>query len=160
MQVEFVSAREEDAPMIAGLRQKVWASTYRGIYPDEMIDSFDFGWHTQKDILRIESAAYEVYLIKWDKFSIGYVILYKSEVLMLQSMYVIKEYQRCGIGTRAFEHLHKYCVENGYERFICHCQPENDNALKFDSKMGGVKVEEDMDNEENWQNSVIFEFRI
>ncbi len=40
--VRFVPASEDDAMTIVALRQKVWASTYRGIYPDSMIDVFDY----------------------------------------------------------------------------------------------------------------------
>ncbi len=160
MRVEFVLAREEDASFIARMRQRVWESTYRGIYSDEMIDCFDYQWHTQKDMLRIKSAAYEVYLIQCDQRSVGYMILYKANGLLLQSLYVLKEYQRCGIGTRAFSYVRTYCAGNGYGSFICHCQPENKSALRFYEKMGGVKIGEDMENEESWQNSVILEFEV
>ena len=29
----FVEATEEDVPSIIGLRQRIWSTTYRGIYP-------------------------------------------------------------------------------------------------------------------------------
>ena len=32
----FVEATEEDVPSIIGLRQRIWSTTYRGIYPDSM----------------------------------------------------------------------------------------------------------------------------
>ena len=37
----FVEATEEDVPSIIGLRQRIWSTTYRGIYPDSMIDEFE-----------------------------------------------------------------------------------------------------------------------
>ena len=49
MQVDFILAKETDAMCISKLRQKVWASTYRGIYPDDMIDLFDYDWHAEKE---------------------------------------------------------------------------------------------------------------
>ena len=30
----FVEATEEDVPSIIGLRQRIWSTTYRGIYPE------------------------------------------------------------------------------------------------------------------------------
>ena len=39
--VTFKKAEPTDAPLLAATRQKAWAATYRGIYPDEMIDQYD-----------------------------------------------------------------------------------------------------------------------
>ena len=46
--VVFRRTQEEDAAVIAKLRQEIWSTTYRGIYPDDMIDQFDYAWHTQR----------------------------------------------------------------------------------------------------------------
>ena len=37
----FVEAAKEDAAAIIALRHQIWGTTYRGIYPDDMIDNFD-----------------------------------------------------------------------------------------------------------------------
>jgi len=37
----FRLATKTDAPLLAGLREKVWKETYEGIYPQEMLDTFD-----------------------------------------------------------------------------------------------------------------------
>lgn len=39
----FVEAAKEDVPEIIALRHQIWGTTYRGIYPDDMIDNFDLG---------------------------------------------------------------------------------------------------------------------
>ncbi len=160
MNVEFVRACESDASIIARMRQRVWQSTYRGIYPNDMIDGFDYKWHAERDAMRIGSTAYDVYLIRCDGENAGYMILCKKSGLLLQSLYVLREYQKLGIGRCAFEYLKEYCVQNGYSEFICHCQPQNMNALRFYQKMGGVKIGEDIGNEESWQDSVILEFEV
>ena len=41
----FVEATAADALTIIGLRCRIWDTTYRGIYPDSMIDDFDWAWH-------------------------------------------------------------------------------------------------------------------
>ena len=46
----FVEATEEDVPSIIGLRQRIWSTTYRGIYPDSMIDEFD--WDRHREMVR------------------------------------------------------------------------------------------------------------
>ena len=46
----FVEATEEDVPSIIGLRQRIWSTTYRGIYPDSMIDEFDWDRHREMEL--------------------------------------------------------------------------------------------------------------
>ena len=44
----FVEAAKEDVPEIIALRHQIWGTTYRGIYPDDMIDNFDWAWHQER----------------------------------------------------------------------------------------------------------------
>ena len=71
----FIPALPGDASTIARLRQQCWAATYRGIYPDEMIDQFDFAWHERRDLARINSDQYEVFLIQSDEIPVGYLTM-------------------------------------------------------------------------------------
>ena len=41
-------AREDDCEKIARVKRAVWETTYRGIYPDEKIDGFDFSAQAEK----------------------------------------------------------------------------------------------------------------
>ena len=41
MSVEFRRASPEDARLLAETRRRAWDTTYRGIYPDAMIDEYD-----------------------------------------------------------------------------------------------------------------------
>lgn len=156
--IHFISATENDAMTIIELRRRVWATTYRGIYPDSMIDDFDYTWHKEKELQRIRHPNYAVYLITKDKQSIGYLTTRKTDKITLQSLYIIKEYQHQGIGKKAFDFVIKYCKENNTHSFICHCVPENHNARQFYERMGGRIIGEDLDNEESWMNSVIYQF--
>ena len=157
-EVRFVPATESDTMAIIELRRIVWGTTYRGIYPDSMIDDFDYAWHKEKEIKRINAPDYSVYLIKRDIQNIGYLITRKTEIVLLMSLYVIKEYQHQGIGRQAFEFVIKYCRDNEKDSFICTCLPENHNARIFYEKMGGRIVGEDLDNEESWMNSITYRF--
>ncbi len=47
--VQFRRAEVSDAALLAQTRQKAWASTYRGIYPDAMIDDFDHDWRIRRE---------------------------------------------------------------------------------------------------------------
>lgn len=158
--IEFVLAKENDAPIIAKLRQRVWAETYCDIYPAEMIDHFDFGWHAQQDLGRIRNPGYLVYLITKDGKSIGYLTLKIGKPLILLSLYILQENQRQGIGKQAFALIHRYCREKDVAAFICQCQPDNKPAMAFYHTMGGIITESDDENVESWQNSVTFSFPI
>ena len=82
----FVEATEKDALSIIDLRHRIWDTTYRGIYPDEMIDDFDWAWHKEKELSRINDPAYSVYLIRKDGQDIGYLTILQADVVILQSL--------------------------------------------------------------------------
>ena len=158
--VRFELATEGDGQTIIELRKQIWATTYRGFYPDSMIDDFDYGWHLEKELQRIRSPEYRVYRIVKDDQNIGYLSMRKTDGVLLQSLYILKEYQRQGIGQLAFDLVAQYCTEEGADSFTCHCLPENWNARAFYEKMGGRVVGADMDHEESWMNSVIYRFEV
>lgn len=158
--IEFVTAAQPDAAVISHLRQKVWATTYRGIFPDEMIDNFDYPWHEGRDLARIRSEDYLVYRITASGENIGYFIIGKQDPLVLQSLYILPAYQNQGIGRMVFDWIRKFCKDNGIAAFTCQCQPQNGNALAFYQKMGGRIIARNEDNEEHWQDSVTFEFGV
>lgn len=158
--VMFVKATENDVLSIISLRQKIWGTTYRGIYPDSMIDDFDYVWHREQELARIKHPSYSVYLIVMDNQNIGYLTMKKTNIITLQSLYVVSEYQKQGIGRKAFEFIRDYCTNNNAMSFICHCVPTNFNARQFYERMGGKVVGEDLENEEQWQNSVVYQFNL
>lgn len=158
--IEFVAATQSDAQTISKLRQKVWSTTYRGIFPDEMIDQFDYSWHEERDLARIRSGDYMVCCITASGESIGYVIVGTKEPLVLQSLYILPEYQRHGIGRMVFAWIRNYCKNNGIAAFICHCHPENKNALAFYQKMGGRIIARDENGDAHWQDTVVLEFTV
>lgn len=98
----FVEAAKEDAAAIIALRHQIWGTTYRGIYPDDMIDNFDWAWHREKELLRINDPAYSVYLLQKDDQNIGYLTISRTDGIVLQSLYILSEYQRQGIGRAAW----------------------------------------------------------
>lgn len=158
--VSFTEAREQDVETIIRLRQKIWATTYRGIYPDEMIDAFDWDWHREKELVRIQHPDYAEYLILCGSSAIGYLILRKGEEILLQSMYISAEHQRQGIGTAAFAFIRQYCQKKCADSFICHCQPENTGARTFYERMGGIIIGQNTGNDARWMDSVIYRFTL
>lgn len=158
---EFIKAKPEEAKELSELRRKVWKTTYRGIYPDEIIDNFDYAFHNEKDFLRITSDEFEVFFICEGQEKIGYLILQKKRPLLyVQSLYLIEEFRKKGIGRKAFEIIRGFCRENGYDKFYLGCHPQNQNALGFYEKMGGIITARDEGHENNRENSVTIEFEV
>ena len=158
--VVIVRAHSGDVPSIIGLRHRVWGTTYRGIYPDDMLDGFDWDWHREKELARVNDPVYSVYLIREGPQDIGYLTIHQADGVTLQSLYIVSEYQRNGIGRKVFDLVRAYCREHGVQSFICHCVPENHNARMFYEKMGGTVIGEDLSSEESWQNSVTYQFTL
>jgi len=169
--ITFHTAKEDDATKIAHLRQKIWSSTYRGIYSDEMIDHFNYEWHETKDRNRIQNENYHVYVIedgeKHEEKQIGYFTfserpkpLYKDYHIRLDSLYVLPEYQRQGIGTMAFTIIHDYCSMKGIHKFYLECHPENERGMAFYKRMGGIIGKQDCSRQNNEENSVWFEYTL
>ncbi len=159
MEVSFAFAKPEEAHLLSEFRQKVWATTYRGIYPDKLIDEFDFDFHDSRNLQWINSEEYSVFFITADGEKAGYLILQHKNPLYVQSLYLLPEFRRKGIGRKTFKFIRKHCRENGMENFCLGCHPENKNALCFYEKMGGKITEKDIGHESNRENSFKIEFK-
>ena len=161
MDIDFVPAKTSDAAAISTLRQRIWDTTYRGIYPDTAIDNFDYDWHQQRDLKKISDPSFTVYLIKHGDEDIGYFVFqHTGSGVWLHSLYVLREYQHKGIGKQAFVLLEDYCMENKISRFSCNCSPHNENAMRFYQRMGGVVTKTDTGHGNRQEDGVIFEFNV
>ena len=160
MKVEFVFAKPEEAHFLSEMRRKVWLTTYRGIYPDKLIDEFDYEFHNSKNLFMINSEEFSVYFIFAENEIAGYLILQHKKPLYVQSLYLLPEFQRKGIGRKTFEFIRENCRKEGTKKFYLGCHPENKNALGFYEKMGGAIAEKDIGHENNRENSFKIEFEI
>lgn len=161
----FQVATLNDARDIGKLRQKIWSSTYDGIYSNDMIDNFDFQWHLEKDIAKIQNPNFNVYLIVENNTNIGYVIfskedppVYKDFSICLNSLYILPEYQRKGIGSKAFNIINDYCRINHINKFYNQCNLHNTKALDFYERMGGIIGHENICNNEKIEDTLWFEY--
>lgn len=158
--IDFIPARPGDEHTIGRLRQQCWAATYRGIYPDDTIDHFDFPWHAERDLSRINSEKYEVFLIQADGQPVGYMIIQHGAPPLLLSLYLLPSHQCRGVGRMAFARMQDFCKAHGHPYFLCHCQPENAGALAFYRRMSGTIIHRDEGNEEAFMNSVTLRFPV
>lgn len=148
--VQFQLAGLEDAETLAVIRQRAWDSAYRGIYADEMIDRFDYAGHAARFRAQINNPALTLYCIHDNGCVVGFFSLYILEVaeykqfpVCLNSLYLLPEYQRMGIGRQVMTFTNTWCRARGYRMFYNSCSLHNRKARAFYEAMGGVLGEID-----------------
>ena len=159
--LEFYPAQISDASVWGQLRQAAWATTYRGIYPDAMIDDFDFSWHLKKDRDKLRNPEFHVYFLRLRSRNAGYLVYrHEAKRVTLNSLYLLPEARRRGIGRIALQHVRTYCREHGVSGFRLQCNPWNENAMAFYRAMGGTIIKWDTGYAEKLQDGVVFEFSV
>ena len=165
MAVTIRRATQADAHIIAATRLKVWEETYRGIYPDEKLDHYDASTYTRRDFNRMGIPGYNYYLFVDEGKCVGYFSFgpynygtYKDFYLTINDLYLLKPYQRRGLGREALEIIRNYCRTRGLKKFFCGCNAHNHNARAFYAHMGGVEGDTPVFHEDPSDDIVHFEF--
>ena len=147
--IELKKATAADASLLAETRRTVWKETYRGIYPDSMLDEYDLELYTQKDAQRIREPGNHYFLFVDGHECIGYFSFgpyhygnYKDFEICLNHLYIRKAYQGQGLGKTAISVLWDHCNEQGIDRFFCGCNANNLPAIAFYRHMGGIQGDE------------------
>lgn len=154
----FTPAKPSDAQVIAQLRLAAWKTTYRGIYPDDVIDQYDVHERAKRDLEKINDPALLVYLIRCGGQPAGY-LMFRMEDLFIASLYLLEAYQRRGIGRQAFALVRERCQERGIRQFRCNCNAHNLPAQSFYRAMGGVIVARDEGHANRQENQLTFQFQ-
>lgn len=160
MEVSLKEVLPHEAHELSAFRKSVWETTYRGIYPDEIIDNFDFSFHDERNLQWIKSEEFSVYFILSDGEKAGYLILQHKEPLYVQSLYLLEKFRGRGIGRKVFEIIRDFCLRNGKKKFYLCCHPKNEKALGFYAAMGGVITERDEGHENVREDNVKIEFEV
>ena len=165
MNVIFRKANISDAPILANTRRKVWDATYRGIYPDAMIDDYEYEAHLARDEKRITDPKNTVWLAMDGETCVGYLYVgpcgygrYKDFDFCLNSLYFLPPYQGRGLGRTAFALAAAECRRRGYDKFFCGCNAHNHRARGFYEHMGGVLGRENTGHENKAEDQVYYEF--
>lgn len=143
--VEFTYRKAciDDCYSIAELKGNVWRTTYTGIYPDEKISGYDV--EKNASILQkiVNNPDIEMYVAVDGSKIVGFMTCGKPyrEFLHFQQeiglLYILKEYQRKGIGKAFFDIARKQVVANGYREFFVSVNRKNYPAQGFYIAMGG-----------------------
>lgn len=152
MEYKIRKTTKNDVEELSRLKQIMWMQTYRGIYSDDVIDNFDYEKHKNKFLKLIDNPDINFYVVESDNKLIGYMTYglptrpfrdYEQEIGLL---YLLKEYQRNGIGRELFNIAFNGIKEKGYKEFFISCNKYNVNAQAFYKKMGGEVIYIDEDN--------------
>lgn len=147
--IVYRKADISDCYEIAKLKGIVWNTTYKGIYPDEKLSGYDV--EKNKVIFEkiINNPDIELYVAVGDGKIVGFMTCgkpykpfgdFEQEVGLL---YILKEYQRQGIGRAFFDIARNQVSTDGYRKFLVSVNSKNTNALNFYIAMGGEVIHRD-----------------
>ena len=147
--IKMLKASPEDARILAETRRTVWEETYRGIYPDAMLDGYDVAHYTERDRQRLEDPNHVYYLFMDGQTCVGYFSFgpynygtYKNFALCLNNLYILNSHKGIGLGQQAFHVIRQYCRDCEIDRFFCGCNANNLPAVTFYRHMGGIQGDE------------------
>lgn len=156
--VAFRKGDERDAELTARLKRAAWETTYRGIYPDELINGWDPAERTERERTKFLTPGVTGWVIEADGEPCGFMFLRDGEAPYIMALYLLKEYRGLGIGTHAFGLVREYCRTRGRARFTCSCNAYNSPALAFYASMGGREIGRSMGHENKRDDQVELEF--
>lgn len=145
--VTFRRVLPAEVPALVRLRLATREETYRGIYPDEWIDGFDFAASEARFRKMAADPGQNLFFIESDGETAGY-LCYGRELestmpensICINMLYLLSAFQRRGIGALALEQVRDYCHSIGRDRFYNGCNLYNENAIRFYQAMGGHMI--------------------
>lgn len=142
--IHYREAVTTDCYELAVLKGKVWNTTYQGIYSQEKLTGYDV--EKNKGIFEsiVENPEISLYVATDGEEIVGFMTCgkpYKSfreygqEIGLL---YILKEYQRQGIGRVFFGIAKESVAKRDYKEFFLSVNRKNFEAQKFYLAMGGT----------------------
>ena len=159
-------SKKEDCKAIAEFITRTWNETYRGIVNDEFLDNLK---NTEEKrytnaINNFDEKSNMQYIIKKDNKIIAYIKLSKNkddeykDCIELQALYVLKKYQKTGIGKELIYKAFNEAKKSGYKKMIIGCLEEN-KSNGFYKKMGGKFVKKrkfELPNQTLYENVYVY----
>ena len=133
-------AEPKDAAGIAHVHVRTWRSTYRGIVPDEYLDSLDEEQRTEEWRELLEGD-YDIFVADFEGHVIGFIIGGRSRNRAQQcdgelyAIYLLKEAQRARIGRDLVRELAHAMRRRGFRRMEVWVLAKNP-AKAFYTQMG------------------------
>lgn len=144
--ITYRKAVLEDSLELSILKGQVWNTTYKGIYPDEKLTGYDVAKNEIIFQNIVNNPDIELYVALDRNKLVGLMTCgkpyrpfmdFQQEIGLL---YILKDYQRQGIGKVFFEIARKQVKEKGYTEFFLSVNSRNFDAQRFYEAMGGTIV--------------------
>ena len=136
----------QDAAGITYVQTYTWKTTYSGLMPEEILDNRIKELDKRTEITRRRLENGDPYFVAQMQGKIvGMAVCVPSrdpdfpEDGEIQAIYLLKEYQKSGIGRQLFSRCKEYLVQQGHKNMIVNCLDGNPSA-RFYEKMGGIAV--------------------
>ncbi len=139
------NAREGDAEGIADVHDAAWRDAYRGIIPGRELERMIArrGPRWWESAIKRGS---RLLVLDFDETICGYASYGRNRVPSLRyggevfELYIAPEFQGLGFGKRLFKLARKDLAAHGYRSFLVWALADNERAVQFYGKLGGVNV--------------------
>ena len=147
--ITYRKAVLEDCLDLAILKGQVWNTTYKGIYSEEKLSGYDIAKNESIFQNIVNNPDIELFVALDNQKIVGLMTCgkpyrpfmdFQQEIGLL---YILKEYQRKGIGKTFFEIARNQMKSNRYTKFFLSVNSKNFDAQKFYESMGGVIIYQD-----------------
>ncbi len=162
--IMFCPVTPDEVPELVQIRLQTRIETYNDIYPREWIDGFDFALSEAKFRKIAVDPDQRLLFINVDGVRAGYLCFGREmektmpeNSICINMLYLLRAYQRCGIGSLALEQVRDYCRGIERDRFYNGCNVHNENALRFYRAMGGRVIAEFGGHENRALDQTVFE---
>jgi ribosomal protein S18 acetylase RimI-like enzyme len=138
-------ARPEDAEAITAAHDASWRDAYRGVIPGAELERMI----VRRGPLWWRSAIARgtgLLVLDFDKKIAGYSTYGRNRVPSMPysgeifELYLVPEFQGMGFGRRLFDAARRELAEHGYLSTIVWALADNDKALRFYRRLGGLPV--------------------
>lgn len=141
-------AGAEDARAIAAVHVASWRTTYRGLLPDDFLDSLDVAAYESRWRRILEDGSGRVYVAEDGRDIVGFASGGRERAGEdgfegeLYAIYVLAEAQGRGHGRRLVQAVVSGLRELGLRDMIVWVLRDNPGARRFYERLGGVFVRE------------------
>lgn len=165
--VTFDTVSLEEIPDLVKIRFQTRKETYSDIYPAAWIDGFDCTVSEERFKRIALDPDQRLLFINVDGARAGYLCFGRAmektipdNSICINMLYLLRAFQRHGIGALALEQVRDYCRSRGQDRFYNGCNMHNEAAIRFYRAMGGRIISEYGGHENHALDQVVFEHSV
>lgn len=135
-----------DLEIVSTLAYKIWPVVYKEMISQDQI-SYMLNWmYARETLQKAHNSGDFFYAYYQEKEAVGFIHLHpKHEVLKLQKIYILPEFQNEGIGREFIHFCNTFCQQNNFKELELQVNREN-TAVNFYLKNGfTIVMEKDFD---------------